>query len=111
MFNSILNWFFGKSVSKKNSDELPATVLPPKDPLDGTLTPSSTKWKKEHYCMSCKLTTNDKEVTSGICGSCGHMDNLMILRERAVRKIWNGEKWVGQRKYSNNPEQYQIFDL
>jgi hypothetical protein len=73
--------------------------LPAKDPLDFTLTPSSTRWYTHHYCELCKAWTDHDEWMSQICNSCGGHGDMRGYR--SSRKIWNGERWVQQFRYHN----------
>lgn len=82
------------------------TILPAKDPMDWRLTKNSTEWETDQYCENCKKRTAHREKMSDICNGCGHFGNME--RYRSSRKIWNGEKWVIQRKYSNGPKGYTI---
>ena len=33
-----------------------------------------------------------------------------MLQNRSSRQIWNGKKWVLQRKYGNGPKDYEILE-
>lgn len=80
--------------------------MPPKDPMDWKLTKNSGEWWTDQYCPCCKKSTGHREKMARICNGCGHHGNMM--RYRSSRKIWNGTKWVIQRKYSNGPSGYEI---
>jgi hypothetical protein len=84
-----------KNLSSKN--------LPAKDPADFTLTDSSKRWESEDFCPHCLSTIGHDEFMSGICNSCGEQDGKYdVFPNRAVREIWNGEKWVFQYKERGN---------
>lgn len=72
------------------------TNLPPKDPEDWTLTPSSTQWRRNDYCPKCKNTVGHHEFMSKICNSCGTSTSM---GQRASRTLWNANNWVTQHKY------------
>lgn len=80
--------------------------MPPKDPMDWRLTKNSGEWWTDQYCPQCKNSTTHREKMADICNSCGYHGNMMQYRSN--RKIWDGTKWVIQRKYSNRPDGYSI---
>lgn len=88
----------------------PKEPLPPKDPMDWSLTPSSTDWNVESYCPNCESKTKHEDLMSSICSACGYFDQYLIFKKRVTRKIWNGTKWVVQRKYGNGPKDYTLED-
>ena len=79
-----------------------------KDPMDFTLTESSTCWQSEYYCPQCKKKVCHSEIMADICNSCGYFGWLLVSRVK--RKIYNGEKWVWQYKYGNNKRDYEIVE-
>jgi len=83
---------------------------PIKDPLDFSLTESSTQWQREDYCPRCKATLRHEERMAQICNSCGgRWKSYTDPQTRVYRQIWNGERWVYQCKYSD--EFYHIYDV
>lgn len=82
---------------------------PVKDPMDWSLTKSSTNWITDQYCPQCKSTTGHEDRMSNICHNCGFMGNMRNYR--SYRKIWNGSKWVRQFKYSNLDKDYILEEL
>jgi len=81
-------------------------VMPPKDPMDWTLTKNSKEWHTEQYCFNCKATTTHRERMADICNTCGSHGDMMSFR--SYRKIWNGEKWITQYKYGNGKNDYEL---
>jgi len=84
--------------------------MPPKDPMDWSLTPNSTQWEIDSYCPQCKSRTGYSERMCGICNSCGYSFVYLALSYRSYRKIWNGKKWVWQYKYGNGCSNYDIVE-
>lgn len=80
--------------------------MPPKDPMDWSLTENSRGWITDQYCPKCKKSTTHKEVMASICNGCGHYGSM--TKYRVSREIWDGEKWVIQVKYGNGPDEYTI---
>lgn len=76
--------------------------LPVKDPKDYTLTESSTEWSSGKYCPRCKDWIGHLEFMASICNSCGGTFNILQVKHKSVRKIWNGSKWVRQYRYPND---------
>jgi len=83
-------------------------VLPAKDPMDWKLTENSGKWSTDQYCPKCKHWTTHEEKMSSLCNTCGHFGNMQKFQ--SWRNIWNGEKWVLQFKYGNEPTDYSIVE-
>jgi len=108
MIKYLKNLFQTKTISIKES----AKILPAKDPMDWTLTESSKPWNTESYCPLCKASTTINEVITNICNTCGgHTSPFQMLNlHRSIRKIWDGEKWVVQRKYGNGEKDYTIHE-
>ena len=81
-----------------------STQLEIKDPLDFTLTKSSTAWDTEDYCHKCFSGLCHEEFMSDICNSCGQFNDLSFSRfkKRTFRKIYTPNGWVTQRRYSDN---------
>jgi hypothetical protein len=80
--------------------------LSPKDPLDWSLTASSTAWATDEYCPQCHATIGHSEIMANICNTCGHhgglgINSLAFQKMRSFRRIWDGDKWVWQYKYGN----------
>ena len=96
MFKKLKKLFYGKK------------ILPVKDPMDWTLTESSTPWIANTYCRSCTSQTYHRERMAGICNQCGGFMNFADTSWRASRQIWNGDSWVWQHKYGDGPENYTI---
>lgn len=99
--NPFLNRWFSRKVFE---------TLPAKDPMDWSLTPSSTEWQGEYYCPTCKVQTSHSEVMTDICNSCGSFDATLIFSKRVYRKIWNGTEWKYQYKYNNSSTGFTIVD-
>jgi len=100
MMKRLLRWIFTDTYA-------PKPPLPAKDPLDFTLTKSSTQWLTEDACPHCKAMIEHRECMAHICNSCGGRWNWEPLR-RVYRQIWSGERWVYQCKYSD--AYYHIYD-
>lgn len=98
MFCKIKEVFFGKKNKK---------ILSVKDPMDWSLTESSTAWLTTHYCPVCFSQIFHREIMSRICNKCGSKRDLLYCT-RASRQIWNGENWVWQHKYGDSPSDYTI---
>ena len=81
----------------------------PKNPMDWSLTSTSTKWSYESFCAFCKTTSSHEEFMSDMCDDCGCHGNMMS--KRSFRKIWNGKEWVLQRKYGNGASDYTITKI
>ena len=87
-------FFFWKRLFRKKP-------MGPKDPMDFRLTENSREWWTSTYCPHCKKATGHHEQMAGICNGCGGFGDMG--RYRSSREIWDGEKWVIQRKYGNRP--------
>lgn len=94
-------------------DEPPtiAEPLPAKDPLDWSLTASSTGWTTDTYCPQCHKTTCHAEKMSDICNGCGFLSHSCgLMKHRSYRQIWDGEKWVWQYKYGNTLDRMKFSE-
>jgi hypothetical protein len=80
--------------------------LPAKDPMDWTLTSSSSEWNTGEYCINCKGWTNHADRMSGICHQCGSKKG--VRHWRSARKIWDGRQWCVQFKYGDGANEYTI---
>lgn len=76
-----------------------------KDPMDWSLTWGSTTWGRERYCPICKSKVEIEECLARMCNSCG---GFSWMEDRTFRKIWDGKKWVVQRKYGNIKDDYTL---
>lgn len=104
-FARLFSWFKG---SESSVITLNVNPMPVKDPMDWRLTENSRAWFTTTYCSYCRHTTEHLEKMSGICNSCRSHGGL--IRYRSGREIWNGRKWVLQRKYGNGPKDYEILE-
>jgi len=99
MFQKLKNLFSKKVIN-----------LPPKDPNDFSLTPSSKYWLTESYCPHCKASICIDEVIADICDSCGEFGLKKSYYsgefQRTFRQMWDGQKWIWQYKY---PEKKMVF--
>jgi hypothetical protein len=106
----LFSWFD----KRKKSEDLPSdpvlitNAMPIKDPMDWSLTKNSIEWYTTTYCKFCRHTTEHREKMSNICNSCGSHGDM--CRFRSSRQIWNGRKWVLQRKYGNGPKDFEILE-
>lgn len=102
-----LQWLFG--ANDDLFDEHPRHApMPAKDPTDWTLTPNSREWDWEYYCPQCKSGVDHREVMADVCNTCGRLGSLFT--RRAMRRIWNGDRWMLQRKYGNHAGQWEIIE-
>lgn len=104
-FVRLLSWF---KRSRSSDATLIVNPIPIKDPMDWRLTENSKEWHTTTYCFFCRSTTEHSERMSGICNSCG--SHGYMFQNRSSRQIWNGKKWVLQRKYGNGPKDYEILE-
>jgi hypothetical protein len=101
----LFSWF---KKTKSSDATLIINPMPVKDPMDWRLTKNSRPWFTTTYCSFCRHTTEHLENMSGICNSCGSHGSM--IQHRSGREIWNGRKWVLQRKYGNGPKDYEILE-
>ena len=84
----------------------PYKPMEPKDPMDWKLTKNSKPWWSDQYCPNCKASTRHAERMTELCNSCGFHGNMRNYR--ANRRMWDGTKWVVQRKYGNGTDDYTL---
>lgn len=95
-----IGWYFSYKTKTLSKKQLPE-ILPEKDPLDFSLTSSSTEWKlDQHHCKECKASVGHEEYMSDVCNTCGSF-KCMDLMGRIYRKIFIDGKWKYQIKYRN----------
>lgn len=105
----MMNWI--RKIMSDNGEAHTQAAMEAKDPMDWRLTPNSSEWTTEpHWCPTCKKALSHREFMSDVCNRCGGFFEILQLRPRSYRKIWNGEKWVWQYKTGNGPEDYELVD-